>query len=193
MPIWCSGTLWYMSSIFAVAWKETNVPLEFKWPMGDTEGQGLWLCSAVVRAVPVKTARSMWPLQCQHCVPHPYSPPGSPQPWSARFGLRQCQFTVSLQCGHISDLAELKYPRRSSLAHVLGNLHAAKPFWAEGCPAGCTLPPSKWKWSEVHGEIYPDIVCLSLCHCLLPKQLSHVNIPQVLWCVHHTLSDELLL
>lgn len=149
------------------------------------QGQGAVTGPCNVGAALARTARDGWLLQGHHRVPHQHGPPVTPHSCSGRSGgNRQCHFTVLLQGGYIPDLAELSYPR-SSLAQVLGHLHATKPFWAEAALQAAQWWPSKQcKWSEMRGEIYPDIVCLSLCHCLLPKQLSHAHIPQVFWCVN---------
>lgn len=118
----------------------------------------------------------------KHHLPHCQMTPARPHlgPMSTH-GL-----TVTAQCSSAMGLQyqtwhSLKHPR-SSLVHVLGQLCAAKPSWAEGCPAG--WPSEQCKWSEMHGRhLSRHFVCLSLCHCLLPKELSQINILYI--CKHY--------
>lgn len=128
---------------------------------------------------------------CKHRVPHCQMTLARPHlgPKSTH-GL-----TVAAQCSSAMWLQyqtwhSLKQPR-SSLVHVLWQLCAAKPSWAEGCPAG--WPSKQCKWSEMHGRhLSRHFVCLSLCHCLLPKELSQINILSMykhylmcFWCKSH--------
>lgn len=101
---------------------------------------------------------------------------------------KQLQFIVL--CGLFLNFLNTKHPR-SSFICVLVQLQAAKPSWAEGCPAGCPAGcPGMAKWAmqmirnATHGrDLARHFVWFSLCHWLLPKELTHVNIVYMFWCV----------
>lgn len=87
-------------------------------------------------------------------------------------------------------LAELKYPG-SSLAHILGHLHTAKPFWAEGCPAGCTLQARQAgqmvrnAWRDLCRHCLSQFVPLPVSRATVPCKYS----PGVLMCKHYLMSS----
>lgn len=127
-----------------------------------------------------------WCEPCwQCCVPHQHTSPVT-QSWPGRSGGdRQCQFGVFLQCG--CDLAEFKYPT-SSLAPVLGHPHAAKPFWAEGCPAGCTLlavPMVRGSWTHLSRHWLAYSVPLPASTAPAPCKYS----PGVFMCKHYLMGS----